>query len=93
MSEVRPAVSDVDVDLAQLFGSLVRNWLRILVVAVAVAAGTFLLMSLATPLYRAETRILIENRESVYTRPTTGNEAISKKALPIEEKARRYPSA
>jgi uncharacterized protein involved in exopolysaccharide biosynthesis/Mrp family chromosome partitioning ATPase len=73
MSEVRPAVSDVDVDLAQLFGSLIRNWLRILVAAVAVAVGTFLLMSLATPLYRAETRILIENRESVYTRPSTGN--------------------
>ncbi len=39
MSEVRPAVSDVEVDLAQLFGSLVRNWLRILVLAIAVAAG------------------------------------------------------
>lgn len=73
MSEVRPAVSDVDVDLAQLFGSLLRNWLRILVVAVVVAAGAFLLMSMATPLYRAETRILIESRESVYTRPSTGN--------------------
>lgn len=73
MSEVRPAVSDVDVDLAQLFGSLVRNWLRILVLAIAVAAGAFLLMSMATPLYRAETRILIENRESVYTRPSTGS--------------------
>lgn len=62
--------SDLDVDLAQLFGSLVRNWLRILVFAIAVTGGAFLLTSLATPHYRAETRILIENRESVYTRPT-----------------------
>lgn len=69
MSGVRPAVSDVDVDLAQLFGSLLRNWLRIALVALAVTGLAMAWVSFATPKYRAETRILIENRESVFTRP------------------------
>lgn len=69
MSGARPAVSDVDVDLGKLFGSLARNWLRILVAALVVAAIAFVLAMMATPLYRAETRILIEERESFYTRP------------------------
>jgi len=60
---------DVDVDLQRLFSSLRRDWPRILIVALIVAAVAFLLLSLATPLYRAETRVLIESRESVYTRP------------------------
>ena len=72
MSGVRPAVSDVDVDLAQLFGSLLRNWLRIALVALAVTGLALAWVSFATPKYRAETRILIENRESVFTRPGNG---------------------
>jgi exopolysaccharide transport family protein len=69
MSGVRPAVSDVDVDLAQLFGSLLRNWLRIVIVALVVTGLALLCVMFATPKYRAETRILIESRESVFTRP------------------------
>ena len=69
MSGARSAVSDVDVDLGQLFGSLLRNWLRIAIFAVVVTVVAFLLASFATPQYRAETRILIEARESVFTRP------------------------
>lgn len=71
MRDTRPTVGDVDVDLGQLFGSLIRNWLRILLAALAVAALAWLLAALATPLYRAETRLLIEVRESVYTRPAS----------------------
>ena len=70
MTGARPAVSDVDVDLGRLFGSLLRNWFRILLVAIVVTVAAVVLASLATPKYRAETRILIENRESVYTRPS-----------------------
>ena len=69
MSGTRSAVSDVDVDLGQLFGSLLRNWLRIALFAAVVTGGAFLLASMATPQYRAETRLLIEARESVFTRP------------------------
>lgn len=70
MSGTRSAVSDVDVDLGQLFGALLRNWLRILIFALVVTGGAFLIATLATPQYRAETRILIEARESVFTRPS-----------------------
>ena len=69
MSGARPAVGDVDVDLGQLFGSLARNWVRMLAFALAVAGLAFVLAWLATPHYRAETRILLESRESVFTRP------------------------
>lgn len=71
MSDASHTVSDLDVDLGQLFGSLLRNWLRILLAALAVAGLAWVLASLATPLYRAETRILIESRESIYTRPAS----------------------
>lgn len=71
MSDARHVAGDVDVDLGQLFGSLARNWLRILLVALAVTGLAYVLAGLATPLYRAETRILIEARESVYTRPAS----------------------
>ncbi|MER8484750.1 GumC family protein, partial [Mesorhizobium sp. M1322] len=71
---VQSAAADVDVDLRQLFASLARNWLRILVVALVVTVLAFALTWLATPHYRAETRLLIETRESVYTRPDGTND-------------------
>lgn len=77
MSGVQSTAGDVDVDLGQLFASLARNWLRLVLFSVAVAGLAFVLASLATPQYRAETRLLIETRESVFTRPdgSAGNEA------------------
>ncbi|TJW39340.1 MAG: chain-length determining protein, partial [Mesorhizobium sp.] len=71
---VQSAAADVDVDLRQLFASLARNWLRILAVALVVTGLAFALTWLATPHYRAETRLLIETRESVYTRPDGTND-------------------
>lgn len=69
MSRVQDAANDVDIDLGRLFASLARDWLRIVVVAIVVSALAFALAWLATPLYRAETRLLIESRESPFTRP------------------------
>lgn len=66
---VQSAAADVDVDLRQLFASLARNWLRMLVVALAVTGLAFAFAWLATPHYKAETKLLIETRESVFTRP------------------------
>lgn len=83
--EARSTVNDVDVDLGQLFGSLLRNWLRILVAAFVVAALAYFFAGMATPLYRAETRILIEARESVYTRPASAGLSESERALLDEE--------
>jgi exopolysaccharide transport family protein len=60
---------DIDVDLRRLFASLAANWARILVVAAIVSAIAFALAWMATPRYRAETRLLIEAQESIFTRP------------------------
>ncbi|MBX3569205.1 MAG: exopolysaccharide transport family protein [Rhizobiaceae bacterium] len=69
MSQLNSADRDVDVDLGRLFASLLRDWRRILGAAVAVSLLAFVLSLLATSHYKAETRLLIETRESVFTRP------------------------
>ncbi|WP_395447280.1 GumC family protein [Aminobacter sp. UC22_36] len=74
MSGVQSTAGDVDVDLGQLFASLARNWLRLVLFSVAVTGLAFVLASMATPQYRAETRLLIETRESVFTRPDGSGE-------------------
>ncbi|MBS9720119.1 exopolysaccharide transport family protein [Tianweitania sp. BSSL-BM11] len=68
MPVVSNQANDIDVDLGRLFASLAAHWLRILLVAVCITGLAFLLAWSATPLYRAETRILIETRESPVTR-------------------------
>jgi exopolysaccharide transport family protein len=72
---VQSAAADVDVDLRQLFASLARNWLRILVVTLAVTGMAFAFAWLATPHYKAETKLLIETRESVFTRPDSTSDS------------------
>nr|WP_246249111.1 Wzz/FepE/Etk N-terminal domain-containing protein [Chelativorans alearense] len=61
--------NDVDVDLGHLFASLRHKWWRIAFFAFAITAIAFMLAAMATPHYRAETRVLIEVGESIYTRP------------------------
>jgi len=67
--------SDVDVDLRELFASLARKWPRILVVSLIVAGIAFALAFMSTPLFMGETRILIETRESPFTRPDSAPDA------------------
>lgn len=74
MSATQSTASDIDVDLGKLFSSLARNWMRILVVALALTGIVLVLASMATPHYKAETRLLIETRESVFTRPEANGE-------------------
>src|SRR5690606_29552060 len=74
MSGVQSNASDIDVDLGRLFASLATYWKRIAFVALAVTALALAFVTLATPHYRAETRVLIETRESVFTRPASGGE-------------------
>ncbi|MBN9221953.1 MAG: chain-length determining protein [Mesorhizobium sp.] len=70
---VQSAAADVDVDLGQLFASLARNWLRILLAVLVVTGLAFALASLATKHYKAQTQVEIVPRESVYTRPAGSN--------------------
>ena len=71
---VQSAAADVDVDLRQLFASLARNWLCIVIVALAVTGAAFAFASLATRHYKAQTQVEIAPRESVYTRPASNND-------------------
>ncbi|RUW47369.1 GumC family protein, partial [Mesorhizobium sp. M8A.F.Ca.ET.021.01.1.1] len=68
---VQSAAADVDVDLRQLFASLGRNWLRILVFVLVVTGLAFAAASFATRHYKAQTQVEIAPRESVYTRPAS----------------------
>src|SRR4029077_14594741 len=72
MSGAYVGANDVDVDLRSLFGSLARKWPRILTVALLVTAAAYGATWLMTPLYRAETKVLIETQESSYTRADVG---------------------
>ncbi|QKC84314.1 Wzz/FepE/Etk N-terminal domain-containing protein [Mesorhizobium sp. NZP2077] len=70
---VQSAAADVDVDLRQLFASLARNWLRIVLFVLVVTGLAFAFASFATKHYKAQTQIEIAPRESVYTRPAGSN--------------------
>lgn len=69
MQGTNPTVSDVDVDLARLWRAIVDSWKVILAIALIAAFAGLAFAMLAAPHYKAATRILIETRESVYTRP------------------------
>lgn len=70
---VQSAAADVDVDLRQLFASLARNWLRIVLFVLVVTGLAFAFALFATKHYKAQTQIEIAPRESVYTRPAGSN--------------------
>lgn len=71
---VQSAAADVDVDLKQLFASLAKNWLRIVLVTLVVTGLAFALAWLATPYYKATAKLEIGSRESEYTRPPGTND-------------------
>ncbi|MEP7455125.1 exopolysaccharide transport family protein [Phyllobacterium sp. SB3] len=70
MAQAKSASNDVDIDMGALFASLWQNRRRIIVGTLLITALTFVALSMVSPKYRAETRILIEARESVFTRPS-----------------------
>jgi uncharacterized protein involved in exopolysaccharide biosynthesis/Mrp family chromosome partitioning ATPase len=74
MPGVQTTANDIDVDLGRLFGSLLANWRRVVIVSLVVTGLAFAFALLATPHYRGETRLLIETRESVFTRPDLNGE-------------------
>ncbi|HEV2506773.1 MAG TPA: exopolysaccharide transport family protein [Mesorhizobium sp.] len=75
MSSVQSSAADVDVDLRQLFASLGRNWLRILLGSLVVAGLAFAITSFVTPLYKSEARVIIGDSESPATRLDAGVDA------------------
>ncbi len=58
-----------ELDLGSLGRALWRRKLSILILTLGAAAAAYLAVSLVTPRYKSETRVLIETRENVFLRP------------------------
>lgn len=81
----RPSSSDAanDIDVAALWHAIWDRKLLILSAVLIVGAATYTILSLLTPQYSSEARILIDNDESAFTRPTNGQRT----SVPIDPEA------
>tara|TARA_R110002126_G_scaffold278004_1_gene424138 strand:- start:46003 stop:48570 length:2568 start_codon:yes stop_codon:yes gene_type:complete len=61
---------DEDIDIARLFAAIWQRRVAIISLMVIVCAVVFIISSMIAPRYRAETRILIESREPVFSQST-----------------------
>ena len=71
MSQSRQSHPSDDIDLATLGAALWRAKGWILGLALGAGVVTFIGLSMMRPLYTSEARILVQNEESAFTRPTT----------------------
>jgi uncharacterized protein involved in exopolysaccharide biosynthesis/Mrp family chromosome partitioning ATPase len=67
LGAVQAAVEELD--LGALGRALWRRKVSILALTLAAAAITFIAVSMITPKYKSETRVLIETRENIFLRP------------------------
>ena len=67
LGAVQAAVEELD--LGALGRALWRRKVSILALTFAAAAIAFIAVSLITPRYKSETRVLIETRENIFLRP------------------------
>ncbi len=72
-----------DIDVAALWHAIWDRKLLILSAVLIVGAATYTILSLLTPQYSSEARILIDNDESAFTRPTNGQRT----SVPIDPEA------
>lgn len=61
---------DEDIDIARLFAAIWQRRVAIVSLMLIVCAVVFVISSMIAPRYRAETRILIESREPVFSQST-----------------------
>lgn len=85
MSRVDYATRDADIDIGRLFGALWRDRIRILLGALVITGLVFVGLSLMTPKYMSDARLLIESGESVFTRPGSDNAGSADSPLPDPE--------
>lgn len=67
MSQVHADDTNVDIDLGSLFAAVKRNAIKIVLAVLIAGVLAFFLVNLLDEKYRSEARILIDNREPVYT--------------------------
>ena len=82
----RTAHTADDIDLATLGAALWRTKGWILGLALGAGLLTFVGLSMVRPLYTSEARILVQNEESVFTRPT-GDEGRNEPRTSLDEQA------
>lgn len=90
MSGFQVQPRDADIDMAQLFGALWRDKLRIVLGAIIITVLAALALSFVSPRYSAETKIIINANESSFTRPISdgqggnGNNAVDLESVASE---------
>lgn len=77
MSGANELSRDVDIDISGLFTELRRKLWLVVGVPLVVGAGLFVLFAGMDPSYKSSARIIIEKRESIFTRQKDGDLAIS----------------
>ncbi|MGB7432090.1 MAG: Wzz/FepE/Etk N-terminal domain-containing protein [Ahrensia sp.] len=65
---------DADIDIGKLFSAIWRNKFKIVIGSLIVTALMFVLLSMVSPRYKSEARVLVDSSESVFTRPSGNNE-------------------
>jgi uncharacterized protein involved in exopolysaccharide biosynthesis/Mrp family chromosome partitioning ATPase len=61
-------------DLGRLFGAVLRRWARLLAAAIIIGGIVYLWSTSVTPLYKSESRVLIDHSETYFTRPENAPE-------------------
>ncbi|MCI5077088.1 Wzz/FepE/Etk N-terminal domain-containing protein [Oricola sp.] len=84
MSRMDYAAQDADIDIGRLFAALWRDKLRIVLGVIVLTGLAFAALSMATPQYRSDARILIESGESIFTRPQNEQNASADNAALLD---------
>lgn len=73
---------DAEPNLGTIARAIWDNKRRIIGPTLAIAVATFILVNLMTPLYRSETRVLVEGRDNVFLRPNADTATMERQADP-----------
>lgn len=76
MSSANDLTADVDIDVAGLVSEVWKKRWLVLALTVLAGAAIFVLTLFVDSRYSSSARILIEKRESVFTRPTAGDSSL-----------------
>lgn len=74
MSGLVNQTRDADIDIGKLFSAIWRYKFKIIIGSLIVTGLMFVLLSMVSPRYKSEARVLIDSSESVFTRPAGNNE-------------------
>lgn len=80
-------MSEGELDFASLSRALWRRRRWIVLPTILIAAASVITVNLLTPRYKSETRVLIENRETAYNRPTEGDRGAERDRTLVDAEA------